>query len=290
MPDYNTYIEYNIFTTVLTILIAVAFIFVGVCILIFCMSRARTKKFMKETTHENFRKAKGFYTASIVFTVLIAMFSLSDIAGFLTTVVEVWYESDTYVLIWDIVEIAEFTVSVAALVMGICAISAFGKAKELYNRLYPPQVIYYNNPGQGYQQYPYQGYRQYPPQQGYPQPMNPQQGYTQPMNPQQGYPQPMNPQQGYPQPMNPQQGYPQPANPQQPYPQPVNPQQNPYSDAPPAAPVGSSSPDEQSGSAEPAAPVMPAAAPVRTEKMCPSCGVVNDGNNRFCVFCGKPLE
>ena len=254
MTDY-AYIEDAIFTGLVIFLVAVAFIFEGVCILIFCLSRSRTGRFMKESTPENFRRAKGFYVASIVFTVFIILFTLDGIAGFFDAVINIWEEEDTYYLVWYIVEMAEFALAVTGMVLGICALAAYGKAKALYNRMYPPQTSYYNgNPGQY--------------QQGYPQPTNTQQGYPQPTNTQQGYPQPTNTQQPYPQPTN------------TPYPQPANTQQSPY-DAAPAAPVGP---------AEPAAPVMPAQAPARTEKMCPACGVVNDGQNKYCVFCGKSME
>ena len=293
MTDYEYYEEigYVALNGIVTFLVAVSFIFIGVCILIFCLSRSRTGKFLKNPTPESYRKAKGFYTASIVFTVFVTLMTLSDIAGFFDSVIGVWDEHDTYQRIWYIVEIVEFLTVVIALVLGICALSAFGKAKTMYNQMFPPQMIYINpQQGYGYQQYPPQnGYRQYPPQQGYPQPMNPQQGY----------PQPMNPQQGYPQPVNPQQGYPQPVNPQQPYPQPVNPQQSLYGAVPAetSAPADNSAPAESQTPAEPQAPeptipavdVMPDAAPPRTEKMCPSCGVVNSGENKFCVFCGKPM-
>ena len=295
MTDYSYYEElgFNVATGIVTFLIVLAFIFIGVCMLIFCISRSRTGKFMKESTPENYRKAKSFYTASIVFTVFIILFTLDGIAGFFTTIIDIWDENDQSMLIWNIVEIVEFAAAVTALVLGICALSAFGKAKNLYNSMLPPRTPYYNPQQGGY------GYQQYPPQQGYPQPMNPQQGYPQPMNPQQGYPQPIN-QQGYPQPVNPQQPYPQPVNPQQGYhqPQPQPPQQNTYSTANsaapviPAAPVTNATPADPTAPAEPSMPsvTMPDEAPKQAEKMCPSCGVVNSGDNKFCVFCGKPMQ
>ena len=281
MTDYEYYEEigYAALNGIVIFLVAISFIFIGVCILIFCLSRSRTGKFLKNPTPEGYRKARGFYIASIVFTVFVILMTLSDIAGFFDSVIEVWDEPDPSQRIWYIVEIAEFLTVVVALVLGICALSAFGKAKTLYNQMFPPQIPYFN-PQQGY--YPPQnGYRQYPPQQGYPQPMNPQQGYPQPINPQQGYPQPVNP--------------------QQPYPQPVNQQQGVFGAAPvpPVAPAESQAPApaESQAPAEtqppeptiPAVEVMPDAAPPRTEKMCPSCGVVNSGENKFCVFCGKPM-
>ena len=264
MSEYEK-IEGVIMYNVITVLVAISFIFIGVCILIFCLSRSRTGKFLKNPSPESYRKAKGFYAASIVFTVFVTLMTLSDIAGFFDSVIEVWDEHDPYQRVWYIVEIAEFLLVVVALVLGICALSAFGKAKTLYNQMFPPQMTYY-----GYQQYPPQnGYRQYPPQQGYPQPINPQ---------------------GYPQPVNQQQPYPQPVNQQQPYPQPVNQQQSPYGAMPavsaePSVPAEPETPEPTI----PAVDVMPDAAPPRTEKMCPSCGVVNSGENKFCVFCGKPM-
>lgn len=271
MNDYdmtiNEYVEigYAAVNAVVVFMVVMAFIFIGVCILIFCLSRFRTKKFLEQTTQENYRKANGLYVASIVFTILITMFTLSDVAGFFTTLFDLFDEPAPYMLTWYIVEIVEFAASVTAMALGICALAAFGKAKTTYRQIFPPQTNYYNQNMQGYQQYPQQGYQQYP-QQGYPQ--SPQQGYPQ-QYPQQGYPQypqQQYPQQGYQQPAPPQQGYSIPTNPQQVYPQPTLPQPTAYSAADSAA-----------------APSSPA------ERICPSCGVVNDGKNQVCTFCGKPM-
>lgn len=267
--DYEE-MGYAMVNAVVIFMVALAFVFIGVCLLIFCLSRSRTKKFLEQKTQESYRKANGLYVASIVFTVFITLFMLSGIAGFFTTIFELLDGEKTDMLGWQLVELVEFAAAVTALVLGITALTSFGKAKNVYKQLFPPQMAY-TNP-QGYQQYPQQPYRQYPqyPQQGYPQPMNGQ-----------GYPQPVNQQQGYPQPVNQQQGYPQPVN-QQGYPQPTPQQQNAYGTAP--APAATTAP------AEPQPSAMPAAAPTRTEKMCPHCGVVNDGGNKFCMFCGKPME
>ena len=184
-------------------LVVLAFLFEGVCILIFSLSRSGTKKFLRQSSQENYRKAKGYYIASIVFTVLISLFALMGIAGFFTSLAEVWDTQDSFERVWYIVEIAEFSTAIIAFVLGVSALIAFGRARTLYNRLYPPVLPYYNPPQQSY------GYQQNYPQQQYP--------------PQQRYP-----------------------------------QQNPYN-APPA------------------------------EKMCPNCGVVNEGKNSFCIFCGRPI-
>lgn len=208
MTDYD-YLERSMIYGVVAVLVAMAFIFIIVCMVIFCLSRSNTKKFLRESTQENYRKANSFYTASILFTVFMTLFTLGGIAGFFNCVIEVWREQDSSRVVWDIVEIVEFLSAVTAFALGISALTAFGKARSLHSQLYPPAVRYYGSTQQ----------------------------YSQPTNTQQGYPQPYNP--------------------QRPYPQPLNTQQNVYS--PPA------------------------------EKMCPSCGVVNDGKNKFCIFCGKQL-
>ena len=194
--DY-IYIEDRIILGMVIFLVALAFLFEGVCILIFSLSRSGTKKYLRQSSQENYRRAKSYYIASIVFTVLISLFTLIGIAGFFDALAEVWDEQDAFERTWYIVEIVEFSAAVIALVLGISALTAFGKARTLYSRLYPPIAPYYT-----------------PPQQSY--------------------------------------GY------QQNYPQRYTPQQNPYN-APPA------------------------------EKMCPNCGVVNDGKNSFCIFCGRPM-
>ena len=280
--DYEE-MGYAMVNAIVIFMVAIAFVFIGVCLLIFCLSRSRTKKFMEERTQENYRKANGWYAASIVFTVLITLFTLSGIAGFFTTIFDLLGGENTYMLAWQVVELVEFAAAVAALVLGINALTAFGKAKNVYKQVFPPQTAY--PAAQSYQQYNQQTYRQYPgqgyPQQGYPgypQPVN-RQGYPQPVN-QQGYPQPVN-QQGYPQSAN-QQGYPQPAN-QQGFSQPASQQQSAPAPAPAPVPV----PVPVPAPSEPS--VMSAAAPVRNEKMCPHCGVVNDGENKFCTFCGKQM-
>lgn len=291
MTGYEEF-EYEMINGIVAFIVSLAFIFIGVCLLIFCLSRSGTKKFLKQTTQENYRKANGFYIASIVFTVFIVMFTISGIPGFFDTVFNLLEDPDPDMLVWNIVEIVEFALAVTAMVLGICALAAFGKAKTVYRQVYPPQTTYYTANGQGwqynrqtYQQYPQQGYQQ-PTQQGYPQ-QNPHQayqqqytGYPQPYNPQQGYPQPTNSQQGYPQPVNSQQSYPQPVNSQQGYPQPVNSQQGypqPTNTQPTAA---------QQTTYSTATATIPAAP---AEKMCPHCGVVNDGKNQTCMFCGKPM-
>lgn len=274
MTGYEEF-EYEVINGIVAFIVSLAFIFIGVCLLIFCLSRSRTKKFLKQTTQENYRKANGFYIASIVFTVFIVMFTLSGIPGFFDTVFNLLEDPDPDMLVWNIVEIVEFALAVTAMVLGICALSAFGKAKTVYRQVYPPQTAYYTANQQGwqytqqtYRQYPQQGYQQ-PTQQGYPQqnyPQNPHQAYQQYT----GYPQPYNPQQGYPQPTNSQQGYPQPTATQQSYPQPVNPQPT----------VSQQATYSTAAATVPAAPA---------EKMCPHCGVVNDGKNQTCMFCGKPM-
>lgn len=288
--DYEVVAGYAMVNAVVVFMVVLAFVFIGVCLLIFCLSRSRTKKFMEQKTQESYRKANGLYIASIVFTVFITLFMLSGIAGFFTTIFDLLDGEKTDMLVWQLVELVEFAAAVTALVLGITALNSFGKAKIIYRQIFPPQMAYTNvqsyqqYPGQGYGQYPVQGYQQQYPQQGYPQHMN-QQGYPQPVNRQQSYPQPVNQQsypqpvnqqQGYPQTVNQQQGYPQPVN-QQGYPQPANQQQNTFGTAPTPAP------------AETQPSVMPAAAPTRTEKLCPHCGVVNDGENKFCMFCGKQM-
>ena len=200
--DY-IYIEDRIILGMVIFLVVLAFLFEGVCILIFSLSRSGTKKFLRQSSQENYRRAKGYYIASIVFMVLISLFTLMGISGFFTSLAEVWDEQDSFERIWYIVEIAEFSTAVIALVLGISALTSFGRARTLYNRLYPPVIPYYNPPQQSY---------------GYPQNYPPQQ-----------YP----PQRSYP-------------------------QQTSYN-APPA------------------------------EKMCPNCGVVNEGKNSFCIFCGRPI-
>ena len=228
MTDYD-YLERSMIYGVVAVLVTMAFIFIIICMVVFCLSRSKTKKFLKESTQENYRKANSLYTAAILFTVFMTLFTLGGIAGFFNCVIEVWREQDTSRVVWDIVEIVEFLSAVTAFALGISALTAFGKARSLHSQLYPPAVRYYGNTPQ----------------------------YPRPTNTQQGYPQPYDPQRQYSQPTNKQQGYPQPYDPQWQYPQPVNTQQNTYS--PPA------------------------------EKMCPSCGVVNEGKNKFCIFCGKPL-
>lgn len=235
------YIEDSVIYGVIAVLVAIAFIFIGVCILVFCLSRSKTKKYLEQPDQENYRKASSFYAASIVFTVFITLFTLGGIAGFFTCLIEIWSEQDAGRLVWDIVEIVEFLLSATAFTLGITALVSFGKARNLYLSLQPPRVPVYGG------QYP----GQYPTQ-GYPQPYSPQQQY-----PQQGYQQPSNTPQQYSQPANTQQQYSQPESTRQ-YPQPSY-QQSTY--APPAP----------------------------AEKMCPHCGVVNEGKNQFCVFCGKPI-
>ena len=278
MNDYDAIINiyeeigYRMVNVVVAFMVVIAFIFIGVCILIFCLSRFRTKKFLEQNSQESYRKANGLYIASIVFTILITMFTISGITGFITTLFDIFDGPYPDMLVWDIVEIVEFAASVTAMVLGICALVAFGKAKNIYKQLYPTQTTYPNAQGypqyqqQPYQQYPQQGYQQYPQQPTY-------QGYQQyPQQPyQQQYPQQQYQQQGYPQqyqqqPTPPQQVYPMPTPPQQVYPQSAPTQQTTYSAADPAS-----------------APSTPA------EKMCPSCGVVNDGKNQVCTFCGKPM-
>lgn len=190
MEDY-TYIEDRIVLGIVIFLVVLAFLFEGVCILIFTLSRSRTNKFLAQSGQENYRKAVSLNTASIVFMVFVSIFALMGISGFFNALAEVWTERDPFERTWYIVEMAEFAGAVLALALGISALSAFGKAKRLYNSLYPPVIPYYA-----------------PPQQNYPQ---------------QQYP-----------------------------------RQNMYN-SPPA------------------------------EKMCPGCGVVNDGKNSFCIYCGRPI-
>lgn len=188
--DFEKSIEYGI----VAVLVAIAFIFIGICMLVFCLSRSATKKFLRETTENNYRSANSLFIASIMFTVFIGLFTFGGIAGFFTCLVEIWQEQDAAYVIWDIVEIVEFLFAATAFTLGICAITAFGKARSLHFRLYGVQT---------YQQY-------YPPV------------YQQ------------------------------------------NTQQYPGQSSYPAG--------------QPPA-----------EKMCPGCGVVNDGKNQFCVFCGRAL-
>lgn len=213
MKEYE--LENTIMYGIVIFMVTIAFIFIGVCILIFSLSLSRTGKFLKQPSQDSFRRAHGFHVASIVFTVFIILFVLSGVEGFFTCLADVWYENDPAQRIWDIVEIVEFLAAVTAFVLGVRALTSYGKAKALYNRMFPPRVPYY-------------------PQQVYPQQFSPQQQY-------------------------PQQGYPQQFGTQQQYPQQTATQQTAYSTAAPA------------------------------EKMCPSCGVVNDGKNQFCIFCGKAL-
>lgn len=261
MTDYEA-IAYTAVNGIVAFFVVLAFVFIGVCILIFCLSRSRTKRFLEQRTQESYRKANGLYIASIVFTVFITLFTLSGIAGFFTVIFDLLDDPDPDYLVWNIVEIVEFLLAATALVLGITALASFGKAKPLYAQLFPPQPVYYNNSAaqnwqytQNYYQYPQQGQMGQNTQQGgqpYPQPYNPQnnvqygqQQYTQQYN-QQSYPR------------NPQQTYQQPPTPSTP--QPFT-QQTVYSTAP-----------------QPPA-----------EKMCPHCGVVNDAKNQTCMFCGKPM-
>ena len=236
MTDYEA-IEYEIFNGVVAFMVGLAFVFIGVCILIFCLSRSRTKKFLQQRTQETYRKARGMYTASIVFTVFITLFALSGIAGFFTVIFELLDGADPDMVVWDIVEIVEFVLAVTAMVLGITALTSFGKAKAVYIQLFPPQPVYYNNSNVQGWQYGQHTYYQYP-QQG-------NQQYGQPYSQQPNYPQ------------NPHQAYQQPDGAGKIYTQ-----------------------STVYGTPDPTAP---------REKMCPSCGVVNDGKNQFCVFCGKPL-
>lgn len=224
MPEAEE-LGYRIINGFVAFMVALAFIFIGVCILIFCLSHSRTGKFLNRPSRDGYSKANSLYAASIVFLVLISLFTLSGVSGFFICLAEVFEETDPVQRTWDIVEIVEFLTAVTALVLGIRALSVFGKAKVLYKRMFPPQTAYYYN-----QQQPYI----------YPQQFNPRQ-----FTPQQNYPQ-----QYYQQPVNPQQS----VTPQQP----VTPQQNIYNTAP-------------------------------TEKMCPHCGVINDGKNQVCMFCGKNI-
>ena len=79
--DY-IYIEDRIILGMVIFLVALAFLFEGVCILIFSLSRSGTKKYLRQSSQENYRRAKSYYIASIVFTVLISLFTLIGIAGF----------------------------------------------------------------------------------------------------------------------------------------------------------------------------------------------------------------
>ena len=261
MTDYEE-IGYAAVNGVIAFLVALAFVFIGVCILIFCLSRSRTKSFLEQRTQESYRKANGLYIASIVFTIFITLFTLSGIAGFFTTIFDLLDDPDPDLLVWNIVEIVEFGLAVTALVLGITALAAFGKAKPLYAQLFPPQPVYYNNSTVQGWQYNQRTYYQYP-QQGQ-MGQNPQQGgqpYLQPYIRQnnQPYPQP------YSQQYTTQQSYPQ--NPHQAY-------------QPTTAQSQSQTYTQQTAYSTPQPPA---------EKMCPHCGVVNDGKNQTCMFCNKPM-
>lgn len=242
-------------------LAVVAFLFIGACMLVFCLSRSKTKRFFEQPNKENFSSVNAFHITSIVFMVLISIFTFSYLSTFFISLIEIWTEEDPYETIMDMVSIAEFAFAAVTFALGIYALTESGKAKTLYNRLYPTPRVYYSSPQQGY------GYQQYP-RQGYQQPVNPQQGYGyQQQYPPQSHQQPA-PQQVNPQTAAPQQGNPQPAYSQQSSPQPTFSQQ--YTQPS----------DQQNTCTEPTVP---------KEKMCPNCGVVNEGKNKFCVICGKPL-
>lgn len=199
MNDYEE-LGYSMFYGVVAVLVSLAFVFLGVCILIFCISRSRTKKFIEQRTQESYRKANGFYVASIVFTVFITMFTLSGVAGFFTTLFNLLDDPEPDMLVWYIIEVVEFAMAVTAMVLGITALAAFGKVKPLYAQLFPPQPTYYGNAAMQNWQYNRQTYYQYPQQnnQQYGQQYNQQYGQQYNQYSQQNFPQ--NPHQAYQQP------------------------------------------------------------------------------------------
>lgn len=252
MNDYDE-MAYSIAYGIVGILVGIAFLFIGLCILIFCLSRSRTKRFIERPTQENYRKASGFYTASIVFTVFIVLFTLSGIAGFFNTIFDLMDQIDGEMLVWYIVEIVEFALAVTAMILGINALAAFGKAKSVYAQIFPSQPAYYGNSAMQGWQYNQQNPYQYPQPYNQQTPYQPPQPYNQQYNQQnsQQYPQ----QNNFPQ--NPHQAYQQPRGAGRIYTQ-----------------------NTVYGAPDPSAP---------REKICPHCGVVNNADNQECMFCNKPM-
>ena len=200
MTDYEE-LGYSVIYGAVAVLVSLAFVFLGVCILIFCLSRSHTKRFIEQRTQESYRKANSFYAASIVFTVFVTLFTLSGITGFFSTLFDLLDDPDPDMIVWHVIEIVEFAAAVTTLILGINALAAFGKVKPLYAQLFPPQPTYYGNStvqGWQYQQpyyrYPQQGNQQYNQQYSR---YNQQQGQYDQYN-QQNYPQ--NPHQAYQQP------------------------------------------------------------------------------------------
>lgn len=248
MIDYEQ-VEIAMMNALVVFMVSLAFVFIGVCIMIFCFSRSRTKKFLRQKTQEAYRKANSLYVASIVFTVLVTLFALSGIAGFFTVILELMDDPDPSMFVWNIVEIVEFALAVTAMALGITALTSFGKAKTEYIRISTPQSAYYGSPTVQNPQYTQYTYYQYPQQYG----QQYRQQYGRPYVQQ-------NVQQ------NSQQSYLQGSD--QVYNKPDPPQPVPQSDI------------QHTFTAAPQRPA---------EKMCPSCGVMNEGKNQFCVFCGKPI-
>lgn len=257
-------------------------IFGGASIIIFCISTAKSKKYIEAPAIQNFRSAQNFNAASIVFFVLncgnfiqavgVALYSLVSSFGhqYLGSYHSVMGTDEILMYI-------ETALSVVVCILGIIALVKYSKAQQLFKRLNPPAPTPYNNPyyngGGYYNGYPNQnapyGNNRYPQQPPYTQqPADPRQPFS---DPGQNYQQPVS--------------YNQKADSTVPFVCAAASSENDSMDKQPkdTADIGSQADNAENGRSS--------SAPegISCEKRCPSCGVVNDGKNKFCTFCGKAL-
>lgn len=132
-------VEGDIIRAALPDFIKIGYVFIGLCILIFCLSIFRAKKLIKQTTQKNYRTATIFYTLTIAFMVLATLNIIGLISGWLTDFKVLYRYFDNELasqlrLMWTI----ETVLTVLVLILGVFTLVCFSKALSVYKRIYPP--------------------------------------------------------------------------------------------------------------------------------------------------------